>query len=62
VLVSVRIIWNLCFGVIYCERTVSKLLAAIGFSRMSARPQHPKQDERSIVTLSKNRPNLLLVL
>ena len=44
------------FGVVYCERTVSKLLAAMGFSRMSARPQHPKQDERIITAFKKTSP------
>ena len=41
------------FGVVYCERTVSKLLVALGFSYMSARPQHPKQDERIIAAFKK---------
>ncbi len=47
------------FGVVYCERTVSKLLGALGFSHMSVRPQHPKQDERVIEALKKtsNRPS-----
>ena len=41
------------FGAVYCERTVSKLLVAMGFSHMSARPQHPKQDERVIKAFKK---------
>ncbi len=41
------------FGVVYCERTVSKLLVALGFSYISARPQHPKQDERIIEAFKK---------
>ena len=36
------------FGAVYSERSISELLAVLGFSRMSARPQHPKQDERVI--------------
>ena len=44
------------FGVVYCERTVSKLLAAMNFSHMSARPQHPKQDERIIEAFKKTSP------
>ena len=41
------------FGVVYCARTVSKLLVALGFSPMSVRPQHPKQDERVIAAFKK---------
>jgi len=32
------------FGVAYNERTISKLLVAMGFSHMSARPLHPAQN------------------
>jgi transposase len=32
------------FGVDYHERSVGKLLAAIGYVRISVRPQHPKSD------------------
>ena len=32
------------FGVEYHERTIGKLLKALGFSHVSARPRHPKQD------------------
>jgi len=46
------------FGVVYCERTVSKLLVAMGFSHMSARPQHPKQDERVIEAFKKTSDTL----
>ncbi len=31
-------------GVAYHERTIGKLLTALGFSHISARPRHPKQD------------------
>ena len=41
------------FGVTYHERTVSKLLKALGFSKLSPRPQHPAQDERMIETFKK---------
>ena len=44
------------FGVVYCERTISKLLAAMDFSHMSARPQHPRQDERIIEAFKKTSP------
>ncbi len=33
------------FGVVYHERSVSRLLAQLGFSHISARPRHPGQDE-----------------
>ncbi len=45
--------WRICdlqkviearFGVAYKERAISKLLKALDFSHISARPQHPKQD------------------
>ena len=41
------------FGVRYHERTVGKVLKALGFSHISARPQHPKQDERTITAFKK---------
>ncbi len=41
------------FGVIYNERTISKLLSAMGFSHMSARPRHPVQDARIIRAFKK---------
>ena len=41
------------FGVTYHERTVSKLLKALGFSKLAPRPQHPAQDERMIETFKK---------
>ena len=34
------------FGVAYHERSVGKLLKALGFSHISARPRHPGQDAR----------------
>jgi len=44
------------FGVIYHERTVGKLLNALGFSHMSARPRHPGQDARTIEAFKKTSP------
>ena len=44
------------FGVIYNERTISKLLVALGFSHISARPQHPRQDERVMRAFKKTSP------
>ena len=33
------------FGVVYNDRSVSRLLKQLGFSHISARPRHPGQDE-----------------
>ena len=45
------------FGVVYCERYVSQILHDLGFSHISARPQHPRQDARVIATFKKtSRP------
>src|SRR3954447_8576540 len=41
------------FGVAYHERTVGKLLKALGFSHISARPRHPAQDQRTIEAFKK---------
>ena len=41
------------FGVCYGERHVMKLLNQLGFSRISTRPQHPKQDEGVIAAFKK---------
>ena len=41
------------FGVEYHERTVGKLLKALGFSHVSARPRHPKQDGAVIQAFKK---------
>ena len=44
------------FGVEYHERSVSRLLHELGFSHMSARPRHPKQDAE-VVDAYKKRLN-----
>ncbi len=44
------------FGVVYSERAISDLLAALCFSHISTRPQHPKQDERVIEAFKKTFP------
>ena len=45
------------FGVRYDERTISKLLKALGFSRISGRPKHPAQDAAVIDAFKKtSRP------
>jgi len=41
------------FGVTCSERVISDFLAELGFSHMSVRPQHPKQDERVIEAFKK---------
>jgi transposase len=47
------------FGAVYSERSISELLAVLGFSRMSTRPQHPKQDKRVIEAFKKTSPTRL---
>ena len=44
------------FGVIYSERTLSDLLAALSFSHISGRSQHPRQDARVIEAVKKTFP------
>jgi len=44
------------FGVVYHERTVSKLLTALGFSHMSGRPQHPAQKPQTLEAFKKTSP------
>jgi len=49
------------FGVVYAERSISRLLAELGFSHMSARPQHPEQD-RKVITAFKKTSSVRLQL
>lgn len=44
------------FGVAYHERTIGKLLKTLGFSHVSARPHHPRQDQRTIEAFKKTSP------
>jgi len=44
------------FGIAYHERTIGKLLKALGFSHISARPRHPKQDGAVIQAFKKTSP------
>jgi transposase len=49
------------FGVVYAERTISDLLAALCFSHISGRPQHPRQDPQVLeafkkTSLARSRP------
>jgi hypothetical protein len=43
------------FGIAYHERTIGKLLQALGFSHISARPRHPAQDPRTIEAFGRGR-------
>ena len=47
------------FGVTYSERAISDLLAALSFSHISGRPQHPGQDRRVIEAFKKTSPRTL---
>ncbi len=44
------------FDVVYAEREISRLLSELDFAHISARPQHPKQDERIIAAFKKTSP------
>ena len=44
------------FGVCYHERSVSRLLHELGFSHVSARPQHPEQDAAALEAFKKTFP------
>ena len=41
------------FGIDYHERSIGKLLKALGFSHISARPRHPQQDGAVIAAFKK---------
>jgi transposase len=45
------------FGVRYQERGMGKLVAALGFTRISARPQHPKSAPEAQAEFKKNCPS-----
>jgi transposase len=44
------------FGVDYGERWVSQILHDLGFSHISARPRHPRQDAKTIEAFKKTSP------
>ena len=44
------------FGVVLHERSVGKQLAALGFRRLSVRPQHPKSDPEAQAAFKKTSP------
>jgi len=46
------------FGVVMHERTVGKQLAALGYRRLSVRPQHPKSDPEAQEMFKKTSPIL----
>jgi transposase len=45
------------FGVTMHERTVGKQLAALGYRRLSVRPQHPKADPAAQEAFKKTSPS-----
>jgi len=45
------------FGVVMHERTVGKQLVALGYRRLSARPQHPKADPAAQQAFKKTSPS-----
>ena len=47
------------FGVAYSLRSVSRLLAGLGFSHISARPRHPAQDPEAVAAFKKTSPKHL---
>jgi len=44
------------FGVVYHDRSVSRLLGQLGFSHISARPRHPGQDKAVLEDFKKTSP------
>lgn len=44
------------FGITLDERTVSRTLKAAGYTRLTARPQHPAQNELAIEAFKKTSP------
>jgi len=44
------------FGVDYHPATIARILHKLDYSHISARPQHPKQDEEVIETFKKTSP------
>ena len=48
------------FGVTLAERTIGKILHRLGFSHVSARPQHPRQDAQALEAHKKTLPTCSL--
>jgi transposase len=47
------------FGVALHERSVGKVLAKLGYRRLSVRPRHPQADEKAQETFKKTSPRQL---
>src|SRR5665647_1704874 len=45
-----------CFGVVLHERSVGKVLAKLGYCRLSVRPRHPQTDEAAQEAFKKTSP------
>ena len=45
------------FGVTYHERTVGKVIRALGFAHVSARPRHPAQDAGTVAAFKQTSPS-----
>jgi len=54
--VDLQVVIEERFGVEYGERWVSQILHDLGFSHLSARPQHPKQEAKVIEAFKKTLP------
>lgn len=54
--VDLQVVIKERFGVDYGERWVSQILHDLGFSHMSARPQHPRQETKVIEAFKKTSP------
>ncbi len=54
--VDLRAVIKERFGVDYGERWVSQILHDLGFSHISARPRHPRQDAKTIEAFKKTSP------
>jgi transposase len=48
-----------CFGVTLHERSVGKVLAKLGYRRLSVRPRHPQADEEAQAAFKKTLPRPL---
>jgi len=53
--IDIKAIIKQRYGVDYHERTIGKILHQLGFSHISARPQHPQNDTQRIETFKKLR-------
>lgn len=51
--VDIQAIIKQRFGIDYHERSIGKILRHLGFSHISARPQHPRGDTQRIETFKK---------